>query len=81
MGAKSLKDRLATANAWIKKINPKVPYYCDMIDDKCRLAYDAWPERLYIIEKGKIVYKGGPGPFQYDITEVASWLHKHVSSK
>lgn len=36
--------------------------------------YDAWPERLYIIVDGVIVYKGGNGPFGYCLWEVQEWL-------
>ena len=38
-------------------------------------AYAAWPERLYIIdENGKIAYRGGMGPFNYNPAEVRAWL-------
>ena len=36
--------------------------------------YFSWPERLYIILDGRIVYKGGMGPNDYRIEEVVQWL-------
>ena len=37
-------------------------------------VYGAWPERLYIIVDGTIVYQGGLGPFDYKLHEVQHWL-------
>lgn len=79
--AQTMQDRLSASNDWIRSVGAKVPYYCDTMADTARLVYQAWPERLYIIEDGKIVYKGGPGPFQYDVSEVARWLEKRFSGK
>jgi hypothetical protein len=36
--------------------------------------YEAWPERLYIVLDGAVVYKGGFGPFDYRLDEVQDWL-------
>jgi len=47
--------------------------------DTARLAYDAWPERLYIIDAGKVVYKGDPGPYGYDLGEVEAWLQQRFA--
>jgi hypothetical protein len=37
-------------------------------------AYAAWPERIYIIEQGRIAYRGGMGPFNYHPEEARAWL-------
>ena len=37
----------------------------DDMQDTLMKAYGAWPERLYVIQGGKILYKGGKGPFFY----------------
>eukprot|EP01035_Chromulina_nebulosa_P017209 gene17209-22730_t len=53
-------------------------YPCEVISDSMKNEvyenYDSWPERLYIIEKGIIVYQGGMGPFDYKLAEVKDWL-------
>ena len=37
--------------------------------------YAGWPERLYVIdEKGKLVYKGGMGPFEFHPEQVEAWV-------
>ncbi len=34
-------------------------------------CYAAWPERFYVIDtNGRIVYKGGMGPFYFDPDEI-----------
>ena len=61
-------------------IAPASPYYCDPIDDNTRFAFEAVPERLFIILDGKIVYRGGEGPFGYKPEEVANWLADNFPS-
>lgn len=51
------------------------PYYVDSIEDSARLEFNSFPERLYILYEGVVVYQGRPGPWGYDIEEVARWLH------
>ena len=46
----------------------------DTMDDEATKAYGAFPERLFIIQQGKIVYEGGMGPYNYDLEEVKNWL-------
>lgn len=48
----------------------------DTMDDEATKAYGAFPERLFIIQQGKIVYEGGMGPYNYDLEEVKNWLEK-----
>lgn len=79
--ATALPERLLAAEAWIKKVGAKAPYYCDTMADTARMAYESWPERLYIIEDGKIAVKGGPGPFQYDLGVVEEWLKARFPNK
>ena len=67
-------ERLKIARDWVADLAPSSPYFCDPIDDNTRFAFEAWPERLYILENGKIAYRGGEGPFDYNTEEVAEWL-------
>jgi hypothetical protein len=44
-------------------------------------AYAGWPERVYILdETGKIVYRGGLGPFQFHPEEARAWLEKKFTA-
>jgi len=67
-------ERLKIARDWVADLAPSSPYFCDPIDDNTRFAFEAWPERLYILENGKVAYRGGEGPFDYNTEEVAEWL-------
>ena len=74
MQPKSTEERVNVAKAWMDDLKPQSPYYCDPIDNNARFAFEAVPERLYIIENGKVVYRGGEGPFGYKTEEVGDWL-------
>jgi hypothetical protein len=72
---KNLNDRLAIANDFTKRFKYPVPFGVDDMNNAANNAYAAWPERLYVIdESGKIAYRGGMGPFNYNPAEVRSWL-------
>ncbi len=72
---RSLSDRLAIANDFIKRFKYPLPFGVDDMKNAANDAYAAWPERLYIIdENGKIAYRGGMGPFNYNPAEVRAWL-------
>jgi hypothetical protein len=32
------------------------------------------PERLYVVEEGSMMHRGGPGPFEYFVEEIESRL-------
>ena len=72
---RNLSDRLAIANDFTKRFHFLVPFGVDDMNNAANDAYAAWPERLYIIdENGKIAYRGGMGPFNYNPSEVRAWL-------
>eukprot|EP00092_Neocalanus_flemingeri_P106243 GFUD01136309.1.p1 GENE.GFUD01136309.1~~GFUD01136309.1.p1 ORF type:complete len:124 (+),score=35.38 GFUD01136309.1:162-533(+) len=54
------------------------PILVDQMDDRANLAYAALPERLYVVQDGKISFEGGAGPFHYSIEEVEKFLSKIV---
>ena len=72
---RSLKQRVAIANDFVKRFDFKIPLAVDGMENAAMHAYSGWPERLYVIdEKGLIAYKGKPGPFGYHPEEVEAWL-------
>jgi hypothetical protein len=72
---KTLNQRVAIANDFTKRFKFALPFGIDDMNNAANEAFAAWPERLYIVdENGKISYKGGNGPFQYDPAEVRRWL-------
>ena len=72
---KTLAQRVAIANDFVKRFNFPIPIGIDAMTDPADHVYGGWPERLYVIdESGKIVYRGGMGPFDYHPAEVTAWL-------
>lgn len=49
----------------------------DTMENEATKEYAAFPERLYVIQQGQIVYEGGTGPYNYDLTEVQRWLEEY----
>lgn len=45
------------------------------MDNQCNSLYAAWPERLYIIHNGHVVFKGGIGPEGYHPELVEEWVN------
>jgi iodothyronine deiodinase-like protein len=71
------EQRVAIANDFIQRFHFPVPFSVDDMHDIADHEYSAWPERIYIIdEQGKIVYRGGIGPFNYHPAEARAWLEK-----
>ena len=72
---KNLGQRVAIANDFVKRFQFPLRFGIDDMDNRANDAYAAWPERLFILdERGRIVYRGGMGPFNYNPTEVREWL-------
>eukprot|EP00008_Paramoeba_atlantica_P010520 CAMPEP_0201492106 /NCGR_PEP_ID=MMETSP0151_2-20130828/32080_1 /ASSEMBLY_ACC=CAM_ASM_000257 /TAXON_ID=200890 /ORGANISM="Paramoeba atlantica, Strain 621/1 / CCAP 1560/9" /LENGTH=118 /DNA_ID=CAMNT_0047878769 /DNA_START=617 /DNA_END=973 /DNA_ORIENTATION=- len=57
------------------------PLYIDTMKNCASTKYGGFPERLHIIEDGKIVMEGGVGPFNYFISDVENWLEKRFKKK
>ena len=56
-----------------------MPLLVDTIDDQVGHAYSGMPDRLYVIGKdGRIVYKGGRGPFGFKVGEMEQALLLHL---
>ena len=57
-------ERAQLADTCISDLNLPMPAILDKMDDVVSLAYQAWPDRLYLVDKaGKVAYAGGRGPF------------------
>jgi hypothetical protein len=75
MQPRSLGQRVAIANDFVKRFRYPLPLRVDAMDNRAEKIYSAWPERLYIIDpRGTILYKGKPGPSGYHPEEVENWL-------
>ena len=72
---KTLEQRVMIANDFVKRFKFTLPFGIDDMSNAANDAYAAWPERIYIIdESGRIAYRGGIGPFNYNPEEAREWL-------
>lgn len=71
----SLEDRLSAAQILVQK-EPLCPVVVDDMTNVTTVKYGALPERFYVLQAGKVLYKGGMGPWGYCPQEVRSLLEK-----
>lgn len=72
---RTFAQRVAIANEFVTRFHFPLPMAIDTMNDAADHTYGGWPERIYIIdESGKIVYRGGLGPFNYHPEEARAWL-------
>lgn len=77
---RTIEDRITAANRFVKETG----WYAgevviDTMANEILDRYDAHPERVVIILKGRVVHDGGNGPVlmvHYDIDDVLKWLKK-----
>ena len=64
----SLEERFEVARQCADALElDGLPAVVDTLDDATSRAYDAWPDRLYLIDaQGLVAYQGGPGPDEFD---------------
>ena len=66
------------------KLDIKLPCLVDDLDDAASEAYDAWPDRIFIVdEQGKIAVRAERGPwgFKPGVDEAAKWLAARFPEK
>ena len=52
-----------------------MPLLIDGLDNAADRAYQAWPERLYVISPDRrIAYQGGKGPYGFDPADLEGFL-------
>lgn len=72
---KVFEERRAAANTCCTSLKMTIPMVVDEIDDRAGVAYCGMPDRLYILDtQGRVVYKGGRGPFGYKPLELEQSL-------
>jgi len=77
----TLTDRIDAAKLFVKNLNFPIETVVDSLKDEANIQYRAWPERLYIVMNGAIVYRGGFGPFDYKLAEVMAWFDERYGSQ
>jgi len=78
----TLEERIDVARQCAAEVELKVPFTVDDIDDPTARAYDAHPDRLYVIAPdGKIAYRGARGPRGFDVDEMRKALLKTLEEE
>jgi hypothetical protein len=64
----SLEERREVAAECVVKLALEpMPAVVDDISDAANLAYEAWPDRLFLVDaEGHIAFRSGPGPFGFE---------------
>ena len=79
--ARSDEDRLAAARKFVADLGiADTPIVVDSIADECENRYEARPERLYVVLGGKVLWRGGLGPFEYDASGLAAFLPEYTAA-
>ncbi|XP_008580082.1 PREDICTED: type I iodothyronine deiodinase [Galeopterus variegatus] len=71
----NLQERLQAAHLLLAR-NPQCPVVVDTMQNQSSQHYAALPERLYVLQEGRILYKGKSGPWNYNPEEVRVLLEK-----
>jgi hypothetical protein len=63
----TLEQRSSICQQMCEKLELTIPAVIDGMDNAVNQAYNAWPDRLYLIDaKGRIAHQGGRGPRGFD---------------
>ena len=63
---RAFAERHDAARILVDRLKYRMPVAIDAMDNRADQAYAAWPERIYIMGGGgRILYKGGMGPFGF----------------
>jgi Iodothyronine deiodinase len=62
-----LEERFAAAREGVERLGLTMTVLVDDMDDTVSETFAAWPERLYVADRGgRLTFVGGPGPFAFD---------------
>jgi len=72
---KTQEARNLVAGHCCQALRLAMPLLVDTINDQTNHAYSGFPDRLYLLDReGKVVYKGGRGPYGYKPSELEQTL-------
>jgi len=76
----SLAERGAAARQCLSALALEpMPALLDDMDDTVSRAYEAWPDRLYLIGRdGTVAFQGEPGPRGFEPEALAAVLEREV---
>uniref|UniRef100_A0A671STH1 Iodothyronine deiodinase n=1 Tax=Sinocyclocheilus anshuiensis TaxID=1608454 RepID=A0A671STH1_9TELE len=77
---RNLEERIFAGRKLLEHFSlpPQCQLVADCMDNNANVAYGVAYERVCIVQKNKIAYLGGKGPFFYNLKDVRHWLEKSV---
>ncbi len=73
-------QRRDVANACVVGLRLSIPTLIDTLDNQADLAFNGWPERLYVVSPtGEVAYQGGKGPYGFDPEELDAFLQSYLA--
>jgi hypothetical protein len=71
----TILERTGVAKKCCAALKMSMPLLVDDLDDRVGHAYSGMPDRMYVISRdGRVVYKGGRGPFGFHPREMEQAL-------
>jgi len=78
----SLEERTEVCTKMCQKLNITLPTLIDRLDDKVNRAYNAAPDRLYLVGRdGRIAFQGDRGPRGFRPIELEAAIKKELPKK
>lgn len=75
-------ERQEVASACSSALNVHIPILVDDMDNSVAQAYNAFPDRLFILNaNATIAYRGDRGPRGFDVSEMEAALSKLLADK
>lgn len=76
-----IEERREAVKILVERLKYRMPVAIDAMDNRADAAFAAWPERLYIVgPDGRVLYKGGMGPFDFLPEEAGKKLSEVLGS-
>mgnify|MGYP000187476182 CR=1 FL=1 len=79
----SYGERCSVASRLVSEKKLTIPCLIDKLDDGVAAAYQAWPDRIYLIDKsGKLAIAGNRGPWGFApaLSAAETWLAKYKAT-
>jgi len=75
-------QRAKVAQTCSTKLDLSLPMVVDDMKDSANQSYRAWPERIYVIQKGgKIAWRAGLGPWGFKPSAAEKAVEKVLGTK
>lgn len=77
--------RIAACAEFVRRFTPSLLTVADDVTNAVELAYEARPERLYVLDPADargvaVVFRSGPGPFQYSVPGLRAFLEARFAA-